>query len=404
MLDSTIRDQFPQLASDLVYLDTAATALKPRCVADALYQFYTRDYGTVHRAIYPSAARSTESYEKVREQIREFLNADKASEIIFTKGTTEALNLIAYSFGDAFINAGDEIIISEMEHHANFVPWQQLCLRKKAHLKIIPADKNGELNLERFKELLTSRTKLVSIAHIANSTGLINPIEEIIEEAHAVGAAVVVDGAQSAAHFSVDVQKLDADFFVFSGHKAYGPTGIGVLYGKQRYLEEMPPFLFGGDMIKKVTAENTTFQEPPLKFEAGTPPIAQVIGLGRALEFLSEIGIEEISAHEMALCNEALKRFKQIEGFDLIGKGDKRAAIINFNIKGIHPLDLGTLLGAKNIALRTGHHCAQPALAHFNYEVSARISFGIYNTYADLDILFSALEEICLKLNLSAHC
>lgn len=398
-----IRSQFPMLEKTMhgkpfIYLDSAATTHKPLCVLDAMRQFYTEQYATVHRSVYDFAAQATDRYTTVRQQIQKFLNAALPEEIVFTKGTTEGINLVAHSFLRAFAQAGDEVIISEMEHHSNMVPWQMVCAERGIHLKIIPMNDRGELIMDGFDALLTDRTRLVSVAHIANATGTLNPVEQIIEKAHGRGAKVLIDGAQSIAHLEVDVQKLGADFYVFSGHKAYGPTGVGVLYGKRSLLEKMPPYQGGGDMIDEVTLEGATFQHPPLKFEAGTPPIVEVIGLGAALLFIESIGRPLIAQWEMGLLEHATQKMLTIPGLRIIGTAPRKGAIISFQIDDLHPLDIGTLLDIRGIAIRTGNLCAQPALRAFGLKQTARISFGIYNTLAEIDQFVHALKEVILLL------
>lgn len=392
-LADEIRADFPILEKT-IYLDSAATTQKPRQVIEAMNRFYSEEYGTVHRAVYRLAREATSQYSAVREQVRAFLNAASVDEIVFTKGTTEAINLVAYSFGKAFVKPGDEIIISEMEHHANIVPWQRLCEEKEAHLKIIPIDEKGELDLEAYEKLLTPRTKLVAIAHISNSTGTLNPVEKIAQLAHAKGAYVLIDGAQSAAHMPVDVQKLGADFFVFSGHKAFGPTGVGILYGKSELLEKMPPYQCGGDMIETVTLTKTTFQKAPLKFEAGTPLIAQVIGLGAALTYIESIGRERIAAYERELLEYATKKLLEIPGLSLIGQAEQKGPILTFIVQDVHSLDIGTLLDLKGIAVRTGHLCAQPTMQRFGITSAVRASFAAYNTFDEIDLFIASLEEV----------
>ncbi len=381
-----------------IYLDSAATSQKPRCVIDAMNRFYSEQYATVHRSVYDFASAVTAHYNDVRQQVKEFLNAAFVEEIIFTKGTTEAINLVASSFGKAFIQKGDEVIISVMEHHSNIVPWQLMCEERGAHLKFIPINARGELILEEYERLLTDRTKIVSIAHIANSTGTLNPIEKIIDLAHARGAKVLIDGAQSCGHLPVDVQKLKTDFYVFSGHKAYGPTGIGILLGKRALLEKMPPYQSGGDMVEEVNLHASTYQHPPLKFEAGTPMIAEVIGLGAALRFIESIGREKIAAWEQELLAYATKRLSEIKGLRIIGTAEEKGAIISFTIDDLHPLDIGTLLDIRGIAVRTGHVCAQPTLKCFNLSSITRISFGVYNTMGEIDAFISALKDVALLL------
>jgi cysteine desulfurase / selenocysteine lyase len=396
------KQDFPLLHTDqeLIYFDSAATTQKPARVIAAIERFYAQEYGTVHRAIYRLAGQATERYQGVREEVKTFLNAASVEEIIFTKGTTEAINLVASSFGRAFIKPQDEIIISEMEHHSNIVPWQLLCERQGALLKVIPIDDSGALILEEFEKLLSDRTRLVSIAHIANATGTLNPVEKIIEMAHQWGAKVFIDGAQSAAHMPVDVQKLDADFFAFSGHKAFGPTGIGILYGKRALLDVMPPYQGGGDMIERVTFEETFYQEPPLRFEAGTPPIAQVIGLGEALAYIESIGRPQIAQCEQALLDYATSKLLEIPTLRLIGTAPRKGAILTFTIPGLHPLDIGTLLDLRKIAIRTGHLCAQPTMRRFGITTAARISFAPYNTFEEIDLFITAIQEVIQLINL----
>lgn len=394
-----IRAAFPMLDAvvnnhPLIYLDTAATSLKPQSVIRSIDEYYSQKYGTVHRAVYSLASHATKAYHDVRTQIQRFLNAPSSEEIIFTKGTTNALNMIARCFGEAFIEKGDEIIISEMEHHANMVPWQVLCEKKGAILKYIPVNRKAELDLEVFASYLTDKTKLVSIAHVANSTGTLNPIEKIIEAAHRKNVKVLIDGAQGAGHLKVDVQALDCDFYVFSAHKAYGPTGVGVLYGKRELLDQMPPYEFGGDMIEMVTLESSTYQKLPLKFETGTPPIAEVIGLGKAIEFIEKIGIDQITSWEHSLLLYATEKMLEIEGLHIFGTSAQKGAIISFTIEGIHPLDMGSFLDLKGIALRTGHHCAQPLLRKWDLQATARVSFGLYNTHHEIDIFIDALKQM----------
>jgi len=398
-----VREDFPMLKKmmngrHLIYLDTAATSQKPQSVIDAIHTFYSAEYGTVHRAIYELAAHSTEMYSNVRTKVQQFIGARGEEEIIFTRGTTESINLVAHSYGRAFLKEGDEIIISEMEHHSNIVPWQLLAKEKGLKLKYIPMTLEGELRLDVFKELLSERTKLVSVAHVANATGTINPIEEIISIAHEAGAKVLIDGAQAASHIPLNVEALDVDFYAFSGHKIYGPTGIGVLYGRRELLNEMPPFIGGGDMIETVTMEESTFQDPPLRFEAGTPSIAEVIGLGAAIDYIESLGRENIQEWLDHLMAHATEKLLHVSGLKIIGTAKKKGPIISFLLDDLHPLDLGTLLGLKGIAIRTGHLCAQPALARFGVKSLARISLGIYNTLTDIDNAVEAIQEGALLL------
>lgn len=397
------RHDFPMLrktvhGNPLIYFDTAATAQKPQSVIDAITNFYQNRYGTVHRAVYELAVCSSHEYQQSRQKVQKFLNAAKPEEIVFTRGTTESINLVAYSFGKAFVHPGDEILISEMEHHSNIVPWQILCEDRGAILKVIPMNDHGELLLDEYTKLLTPRTKLVAITHIANSIGTINPIKAIVKMAHDVGAKVLVDGAQSAPHLTIDVQDLDCDFFVFSGHKVYGPTGIGILYGKEKLLNEMPPYQGGGDMIEKVTFSKTTYNAVPLKFEAGTPSIAEVAGLGAALDYLNGIGLEKIQRWEHTLLEHATKLMLTIPEVRLIGTAKEKGALVSFVVEGCHPLDIGTLLDLKGIAVRTGHHCAQPTMDHFGVSATVRASFALYNTLEEIDRFAIALQQVISTL------
>jgi cysteine desulfurase / selenocysteine lyase len=394
-----LRDDFPMLKKKmhghpLIYLDSAATAQKPQSVIDAMTNFYCEQYGTVHRAVYELSVVSTQEYQNVRCKIAAFLNARKPEEIIFTRGTTESINMIAYSFGKAFVKPGDEVIIAESEHHSNIVPWQLLCEDRGAVLKVIPINDKGELLLDAYADFLTSRTKIVSIAHIANSLGTINPVKEIIAMAHRTGAKVLIDGAQTVPHMSVNVQDLDADFYVFSGHKIYGPTGIGILYGKADLLEAMPPAQGGGDMIETVTFPKTTYNVLPMKFEAGTPMIAEVIGLGAAIDYVNAIGLDNIQKWEHELLEYATNLLQKIDGLRIIGTAAKKGAIISFVVEGTHPLDLGTMLDLRGVAIRTGHHCAQPTMRHFGIPATARASFALYNQKDEIDRFTAALKDV----------
>ena len=397
-----LRDDFPMLKQSmqgypLIYLDSAATTQKPQCVIDAITDYYQCHYGTVHRAVYTLSTYATKAYEDTRCSIQRFLNAAHPEEIIFTRGTTESINLVATVFGKAFVQPGDEIIISETEHHSNIVPWQLMCEERGAVLKVIPVNDRSELCLDTYAQLLTPKTKLVAIAHVANATGTIHPIAQVIDMAHRAGVKVLIDGAQSAPHLSIDVQQLDIDFFVFSGHKLYGPTGIGVLYGKKELLNAMPPYQGGGDMIKKVTFAHTTYHELPLKFEAGTPLIAEVLGLGAAVRYLTHVGLDSIQAWEHQLLAYATERFKELEtlfGLRVIGTAAEKGAILSFVVPGVHPLDLGKLLDLRGIAVRTGHHCAQPTMKRFGVSSTVRASFGLYNQLFEIDQLVDALKAI----------
>lgn len=387
-----MRDRFPIFKNhpNLIYLDSAATAHKPKEVIDALNQFYSFEYATVHRAIYRPSLKATDKYNASREAARKFLNAKFFEEIVFTRGTTDALNLIAKSFGKIAVKPGDEILISEMEHHSNIVPWQMLAKETGADLRWIPVNEKGVLEWEG---KINSRTKIVSLAHVSNVTGTINPIQAIAKAAHKVGAAFVVDGAQAAPHMLVDVQKLDCDFYAFSGHKCYGPTGIGILYGKKELLEKMPPIEGGGDMIERVDLDGTSYQQPPLRFEAGTPIIASAIALKPALDFIEEIGREAIAAHEDALYLRAKEQISEISELKIIGTSPQKGPILTFSIDGIHSLDLATLLDLENIAVRSGHLCAQPILRRFGLETATRASFGIYNTLEEVDRFIISLKQ-----------
>jgi cysteine desulfurase / selenocysteine lyase len=398
-----LRQDFPILTKtmhgkSLVYLDSAATAQKPTAVIDAMTNFYRDHYGTVHRAVYQLAVYSTENYQKARGKVRAFLHAAKDEEIIFTRGTTESINMVAYAFGKAWIKPGDEILISAMEHHSNIVPWQILCEDRGAILKVIPINEKGELLLEEYAKLLNPRTRLVAVTHVSNALGTLNPIKQMISMAHQAGAKILVDGAQSVPHLKVDVQDLDADFLVFSGHKIMGPTGIGVLYGKAELLNQMPPYQGGGDMIESVTFSKTTYNVLPFKFEAGTPMIAEVIGLEAAIDYIQSIGIENIQNWEHELLDHATSHMEQIPGLRIIGQAPQKGALVSFVIEGIHPLDIGTFLDYKGIAIRTGHHCAQPVMRFFNISATARVSFACYNTKEEIDYFVKALREVVYKL------
>lgn len=399
-----LRESFPMLKQTInnhpfIYLDSAATAQKPDTVIDTITTFYREQYGTVHRAVYSSAAFATEMYEQTRQKIAHFLHAKNHDEIIFTRGATTAINLVAHSFGKAFIHPSDEILITEMEHHSNIVPWQMMAEERGAILTVVPFSDTGELDMEALKKnLAKGKTKIVAVTHMSNTLGTINPIKEIIALAHASNAKVLIDGAQSAPHMQVNVQELDADFFVFSGHKLIGPTGIGVLYGKRELLEAMPPFEGGGDMIETVTFAKTTYNIPPLKFEAGTPSIAEVMGLGAAIDFMSAIGMEKIQAWEHELLHYLLPKMQDIEGLHLLGTAKEKGAIISFYVDNVHPLDIATLLDLKGIAIRSGHLCAQPVMRHFNLTSCARASLAFYNNKQDLDKFVEALHSVIRKL------
>lgn len=389
-----LRKDFPMISDEEIYFDTAATAHKPQCVIDSLVDFYAHHYGSVNRGVYKRARQATALYQEARRKIGRFIHAAHPEEIIFTRGTTASLNLVAKSYGEAFMRPGDAIVISEIEHHSNIVPWQMLCESLGTVLRIIPVNDAGELIFEEYLNQLDQRVKLVSLAHISNILGTLHPVKEIIEAAHAVGAHVCLDGAQAAPHLPVNVQALDVDFYAFSGHKLYGPTGVGVLYGKQELLERMPPLEGGGDMIDKVTLLESTYAQLPTKFEAGTPMVGEVIALGAAVDYLTAIGLEHIASWERDLLTYATKKLLEINGLMIIGTAAEKGAIISFAIEGAHSLDLATLLDCKGIAIRSGHHCSQPTLERFGLTSAARISFGLYNTFAEIDHFVSSLRSI----------
>lgn len=394
-----IRSLFPVLHQEvhgkpLIYFDNAATTQKPQSVMDALQNYYSLDNSNIHRGAHALADRATRYYENTRIAVQQFINAPEPEEIIFTKGTTESINLVAATFGRKFIEEGDEVIISTMEHHSNIVPWQMLCEEKGAVLKIIPITESGELILDEFEKLLTEKTKLVSIVHVSNALGTINPVKEIIEKAHTVGAKVLLDGAQSTSHFQVDVQDLNCDFFAFSAHKLYGPTGLGFLYGKREILEAMPPYQGGGEMIKEVSFAKTTYNDIPFKFEAGTPNIADVIAFQKALEFIAEVSKEEILKHEDDLLAYATEVLNEIKGFIPVGTAAKKVSVVSFNINGMHPFDVGMMLDANGIAVRTGHHCTQPLMNRFGIEGTVRASFSVYNTKSEIEQFAVSVAKI----------
>ncbi len=395
-----VRNDFPILKREingkpLVYLDNAATSQKPQSVIDAIDHYYTFENANIHRGLHFLSELATESYERARLKIKEFLNAMSVSEIIFVRGATEGVNLVSHSMcrGDMF-QEGDEIIISTMEHHSNIVPWQLLCQSRGVKLKVIPINDDGELDMEAYRNLFSEKTKLVSVVHISNSLGTINPVKEIIEISHSHGIPVFVDGAQSAPHLSVDVQELDCDFYALSGHKMFGPTGIGALYGKTEYLNKMPPYMGGGDMIRVVSFEETTFDDLPHKFEAGTPNIAGGIGLGAAIEYLSQFDRAELTAWEDELLAYGTERLLEVPGLKIIGNAKNKASVISFIIDDIHPYDIGTLLDTKGIAIRTGHHCTQPVMKRYNLPATARASMAFYNTKEEIDRLVEGLHKV----------
>ncbi len=379
----------------MIYFDSASTTQKPKEVIAAVNLFYRNFNSNVHRGIHFLSQKATEVFEETREKVRKFINAKSEKEIIFVRGTTEAINLVANTFGKKFVKKGDEILISEMEHHSNIVPWQIISQQRKAKLRVIPITYSGEIEIKEVEKLLTKKTKIVAICHVSNVLGTINPIKEIIKMAHQRGIKVLIDGAQAVAHLKIDVQDLDCDFYAFSGHKMYGPTGIGVLYGKMNLLEQLPPWQGGGDMIKSVSFEKTIYNELPYKFEAGTPDIAGVVGLGAALDYLQRVGIEKIQRHEKELLEYGQKVTGSISGIRIIGQASEKTGVISFILeKGmVHPHDVGTFLDREGIAIRTGHHCCQPLMAHFELSATCRVSFGIYNQKAEIDKLKIALEK-----------
>ncbi len=394
---NNFKKQFPiftQTMNDkpLVYLDSAATTQKPQVVIDAVSNFYTEYNSNIHRGVYQLSQKATDAYEGARKTVAEFINAEE-NEVVFTKGATEAINLVAQTYGRMNIEEGDEILLTEMEHHANIVPWQMLAASKQAIIKYIPLKDDGSLDLAQVDTLLTKKTKFVSLVYTSNTLGTINDVKQVIEAAHQIGAPVLIDACQTAAHQAIDVKQLDADFLVFSGHKLYGPTGIGVLYGKSTLLEAMPPYQGGGDMIESVTLEKTTFREAPAKFEAGTPNIAGAIGLGKAIEFIQTIGFESIHTHEQTLLEHATKELQMVDGLTVIGTASEKAAIISFIIKGVHPHDMGTILDQEGVAVRTGHHCTQPIMQRFKIPATTRASFAIYNTKEDVDALVNGIKK-----------
>jgi cysteine desulfurase / selenocysteine lyase len=394
-----IKGDFPVLnrqfdGRPLHYLDSAATTQKPMAVIESMNKFYSESYGTVRRGVYRLSEKATAAYEGTRKQIASLINAASEREIIYTSGATQSINLVAHSYARQFLKAGDEVLISEIEHHANIVPWQIAAEMTGAVIKVIPVDDAGTLRMDKYQELLSSRTRIVAVNQISNALGTVNPIAEMIRMAHAVGAVVLIDGAQSIAHMPVDVQALDADFFVFSGHKMFGPTGIGILYGKYALLEKMPPYQSGGDMIERVTFTKTTFQAPPHRFEAGTPAIAEVVGLGAAVDYLQKVGLHRIAAHESELLVYGTRVLQAIPGLKLIGTAPHKASILAFTLEGIHPHDIGTLLDGEGIAIRAGHHCAQPTMDRYGVPATARASLGPYNNFSDLDALGLGIRKI----------
>ena len=394
-----IRSDFPILERKvydrpLVYLDNAATTQKPRCVVDAMSEEYFSVNANVHRGVHFLSQQATDLHEAARERVTRFIGAASSSEIVFTRGTTESLNLVASSFSEAFLREGDEVLLTVMEHHSNIVPWQLVRGRKGIVLKVIPINDAGEVDLEAYEKLFTPRTRLVAVTHVSNVLGTVNPVKQMAAVAHAHGARILVDGAQSVPHFSVNVQDIDCDFLTFSGHKVYGPTGIGVLYGKEELLDRMPPYQGGGEMISRVTFEHTTFERLPFKFEAGTPDYVGAHGLGVALDYVEQLGMENIHLHERELTRYAMEQLSLIPGMRLFGTAAEKDAVVAFTVGDIHPLDLGTLLDRLGIALRTGHHCAQPLMARFGVESMARASFALYTTRSEIDALVSAIDRV----------
>ena len=394
-----VRKDFPILGREvygkpLVYLDNAATVQKPRQVVEAMSEEYYNVNANVHRGVHFLSQQATELHEAARETVRRFLNARSTAEIVFTRGTTESINLVAACFGEVFMREGDEVIVSEMEHHANIVSWQLLQARKGIRLRVIPVDDRGQLRMDEYERLFNERTRIVSVTHVSNVLGTVNPVRRIVDVAHAHGVPVLIDGAQSTPHFAVDVQSLGCDFFAFSGHKVYGPTGIGVLYGKEEWLDRLPPYMGGGEMIGHVSFEHTTFADLPLKFEAGTPDYVASTGLARALDYVSGLGMDAIQAHERDLTRYALDRLCQIPGMRILGEADDHDAVVSFLVGNIHHLDMGTLLDRLGIAVRTGHHCAEPLMRRFGVEGTVRASFALYNTRAEIDALADGIARV----------
>ncbi|MDP6767748.1 MAG: cysteine desulfurase [Arenicellales bacterium] len=394
-----VRRDFPALHQQvndrpLVYLDSGASSQKPEQVIEALNNYERHDHSNVHRGVHTLSQRATEAYEASRTKVQQFINAGSVKEVVFTRGTTEAINLVAQSYGRANLRSDDEVLITEMEHHANIVPWQLLCEQTGAKLKVVPFDDTGVLEMSRFKDQLTEKTRIVAVTHVSNALGTVNPVGQIIQLAHDAGAVVLVDGAQAIPHGPVDVTALECDFYTFSGHKVYGPTGIGVLYGKEFLLEAMPPWQGGGDMIKTVSFDETTYNDLPYKFEAGTPHIAGAIGLGAAVDYVAALGPDRIAVHEQQLINYATGRANAEKDMQIFGQAPDKAGILSFVLDGIHPHDIGTILDHEGVAIRTGHHCAMPVMTHYGVSATARASFGPYNTIDEIDALFRAMEKV----------
>ncbi len=394
-----VRRDFPALHQQvndrpLVYLDSGASSQKPEQVIEALNNYERHDHSNVHRGVHTLSQRATEAYEASRTKVQQFINAGSVKEVVFTRGTTEAINLVAQSYGRANLRSDDEVLITEMEHHANIVPWQLLCEQTGAKLKVVPFDDTGVLEISRLKEQLTEKTRIVALTHVSNALGTVNPVGQIIQLAHDAGAVVLVDGAQAIPHGPVDVTALECDFYTFSGHKVYGPTGIGVLYGREFLLEAMPPWQGGGDMIKTVGFDETTYNDLPYKFEAGTPHIAGAIGLGAAVDYVAALGPDRIAVHEHHLINYATERANAEKDMQIFGQAPDKAGILSFVLDGIHPHDIGTILDHEGVAIRTGHHCAMPVMTHYSVSAMARASFGPYNTIDEIDVLFQAMEKV----------
>ena len=394
-----IRRDFPILSrkvhgKPLAYLDNAATSQKPQQVIDAVTRYYSRSNANIQRGVHLLSVRATEAYEATRERVQQFLNATRAEEIVFVRSTTEAINLVAQTAGRSVLNPGDEVVVSQMEHHSNIVPWQMLCQEKGARLRVIPVSGRGELYLDEYEKLLNHRTRIVAVTHVSNVLGTINPVRKLVEMAHGHGALVLLDGAQAVPHVKVDVQELDCDFYCFSGHKIYGPTGIGILYGKWNRLESMPPYQGGGEMIRSVSFEKTTYNEPPHKFEGGTPNIAGGVALAAALDYLENLGLDRVAAYENELLEYATSRLSQVPGLRLIGTAPSKAAVLSFVLDEVHPHDIGTILDLEGVAIRTGHHCAQPLMDYYGLPATARASLAFYNTREEIDALCRGLEKV----------
>jgi cysteine desulfurase/selenocysteine lyase len=400
--EDKIRAEFPTLhqkinGSDLIYFDNAASSQKPQIVLNTISHYYSKDNSNVHRGVHYLSQKATDKFENTRTSIQEFINARNSCEIIFTKGATDSINILAFGY-QSILSADDEVIISEMEHHSNIVPWQMCCEKSGAKLKVIPILENGDLDMVAFENLLSEKTKLVAVTHISNALGTINPIAKIIKATHKIGAKILIDGAQATPHTKVDVQLLDADYYCFSAHKMYGPTGVGILYGKEHLLNELPPYQGGGEMIKEVSFKKTTYAGLPHKFEAGTPNIAGIIAFKSALDFIQDIGIANISKHENDLLKYGLTKLSKLDGIQFVGEAQKRAALISFNIKGLHCYDIGVLLDKMGVAIRTGHHCAQPIMERYNIAGTARMSFAVYNTKQEIDSCISAIKKAQIML------